>query len=318
LRDPSRPLNAPDQSLEGRSILLLLLLTLLWGITFPAMKVALRGFPPILLSGFRFLLAGSLFMPLCRLRGIPIVRGTQGARLYLLFYALAGALGIILLPIGVKHTLANRGSILFNTSPFWVLVLGIFLLPGDRLTLNKWMGTGLAFVGVLLLFTGGGDLDPGASRFGDGLVLGAAIVWGFRIVFLKHFPSQTRAETIQVWQFLIAGPILTILGLAFENITDIQLDGPVILSFLYLAVVSNAVGYFLWTYLVQKEVATKVAPFMFLSPVFGVMASSAILGERITGQILVSLGLVGVGILLVNWQRTRGKPHLNAIYRITH
>jgi drug/metabolite transporter (DMT)-like permease len=313
LRDHGRPLDGREQRLEGRSILLLLILTLLWGITFPAMKVALRGFPPILLCGFRFLLAGVLVIPFCGLRGAPLVRGTQGARLHLVFYALAGALGVILLLVGVKHTLANRGSILFNTSPFWVLVLGIFLLPSDRPTLNKWMGTGLAFFGVLLLFTGGGDLSPGASHFGDGLVLGAAIVWGVRIVFLKHFPSHTRAETIQVWQFLIAGPILTALGLAFENIRDIHLDGSVIVSFLYLAVVSNAVGYLLWTYLVQKEVATKVAPFMFLSPVFGVMASSAILGERITGQILLSLGFVGVGIFLVNWQKAGGRPGLNGI-----
>ena len=307
------PLDGREQRLEGRSIVLLLVLTLLWGITFPAMKVALRGFPPIFLNGFRFLLAGVLFMPLCRLRGIPLVRGTQGARLHLLFYALTGALGVILLLVGVKHTLANRSSILFNTSPVWVLVLGIFLLPGDRLTLNKWMGTGLAFLGVLLLFTGGGDLNPGASHLGDGLVLGAASVWGIRIVFLKHFPRQTRTETIQVWQFLIGGPILTALGLAFENIRDIHLDRSVIVSFLYLAVVSSAVGYFLWTYLVQKEVATKVAPFMFLSPVFGVMASSAILGERITGQILVSLGLVGAGIFLVNWQKAGGRPGLNGM-----
>ena len=241
------------------------------------------------------------------------MRGTQGTRLHLVIYALAGALGVILLPIGVKHTLANRGSILFNTSPFWVLVLGIFLLPGDRLTLNKWMGTGIAFFGVLLLFTGGGDLDPGASHFGDGLVLGAAIVWGFRIVFLKHFPGQTRTETIQVWQFLIAGPILIALGLAFENIRDIHLDGSVIVSFFYLSVVSNALGFFLWTYLVQREAATKVAPFMFLSPVFGVMASSVILGERITGQILLSLGLVGIGIVLVNWQKAGSKPRLNGM-----
>jgi len=313
LGDPNRLFDVSDRRLERRSIVLLLVLTLLWGITFPALKIALRGFPPILLSGFRFLLAGVLFIPLCGLRGAPLVRGTQGTRLHLVIYALAGALGIILLPIGVKHTLANRGSILFNTSPFWVLVLGIFLLPGDRLTLNKWMGTGIAFFGVLLLFTGGGDLDPGASHFGDGLVLGAAIVWGFRIVFLKHFPGQTRTETIQVWQFLIAGPILIALGLAFENIRDIHLDGSVIVSFFYLAVVSNAVGFFLWTYLVQKEAATKVAPFMFLSPVFGVMASSVILGERITGQILLSLGLVGIGIVLVNWQKAGSKPRLNGM-----
>ena len=43
------------------------------------------------------------------------------------------------------------------------------------------------------------------------------------------------------------------------------------MAFLFLAVVSNAIGFALWTYLVIKEVATRVAPFLFLTPLFGVL-----------------------------------------------
>ena len=81
-----------------------------------------------------------------------------------------------------------------------------------------------------------------------------------------------------------------------------NLSFSVIVAFLYLAVMSNAFGFMLWTYLVQKEVATRVAPFMFLTPVFGVIASALILGEAITGSVILSLLLVGTGIFVVNRQ----------------
>ena len=91
-----------------------------------------------------------------------------------------------------------------------------------------------------------------------------------------------------------------------------NLSFPVIVAFLYLADMSNAFGYMVWTYLVQREVATNVAPFMFLKPVFGVSASAVLLRETMTGTLIVSLVLVGIGIFLVNRQET-GKMAVEGI-----
>lgn len=84
------------------------------------------------------------------------------------------------------------------------------------------------------------------------------------------------------------------------------------MAFLYLAVMSNAFGLMLWTYLVQKEVATKVAPFMFLTRVFGVLASAVVLREVMTVVLLMSLVLVGTGIFVANRQET-GKMTVKGI-----
>ena len=185
------PIASPvEKRLDLQSIVLLVLLTLVWGVSFPAMKVALREFPPILLGGLRFLFAGSLVTLFGFLRREGLPEQSQGNRSLLFIYALTLAAEVVLLLIGVKYTSANRSSILFNTSPFWVLALAIFLLPHERLTLNKWIGTGLAFVGVAALFVGWRRDNGGVALLGDTLVLGAAGVWGVRIVFLKYFPKM--------------------------------------------------------------------------------------------------------------------------------
>lgn len=271
------------------------------------MKVALRGFPPILLGGFRFILAGIIVAFFAILRKERFIAQSRGSRFLLIFYALTLALQIILLLTGVQYTSANRCAIFFNTAPFWVLLLAIFFLPYENLTFNKWMGAALAFIGVAVMFVGREGDNGGARLLGDALVLGAAVTWGVRIIVLKYFPKTVGIMTIQVWQFSVSGILLTGLGFSVENVSEIHLDFSVVVAFLYLAVMSNVVGFLLWTHLVQKEVATRVSPFMFLTPIFGVLASAALLKEVVTADLLAGLVLVGSGIHVVNRQRNAKK-----------
>jgi len=298
-----------EKRLDIQSIFLLVLLSAIWGVTFPAMKIALQGFPPILLGGFRFILAGIIVTFFAILRKERFIAHSRGSRFLLTFYALALALQIILLLIGIQYTSANRCAIFFNTAPFWVLLLAIFFLPYENLTLNKWIGAALAFIGIAVMFVGREGNNTRDSLLGDVLVLGAAVTWGVRIIVLKYFPKTVGIMTIQVWQFSIAGFLLTVLGFSMEKVSEIHLDFSVVAAFLYLAIMSNVAGFLLWTHLVQKEVATRVSPFMFLTPVFGVLASAALLKEVITGYLLAGLFLVGSGIHIVNRQTSAKKAN---------
>lgn len=296
-----------EKPLDSRSLLFLFLLSAIWGITFPAVKVALKGFPPILMGGCRFVIAAGVLAVFGWARNEPLVEQRGAGRLMLVLYALTLALQMVLLLVGIQYTSANRTTILFNTAPFWVLPLAVFFLPDEELTANKWIGTALAFVGVAALVVGRRTSEGPTSLYGDLLVLAAASLWGVRIVLLKFFPSSVRTVTIQIWQFVIAGVALLALGLLTENPADIRLTRPVVTAFLYLALMSNAVGFFLWTHLVQKEVATRVSPFLFLTPVFGVLAAGVIVDEAVTPFVALSLSLVGSGIYIVNRRSAREK-----------
>ena len=289
-----------EQQLKFRTVMLLVLLTMIWGLTFPATKIALDGFPPMLLAGSRFLVAGIIVFLVSLKRDHHVRQQSRGNCGILFLYTLMLVVQIIFLFFGILHTTANRSSILFNTSPFWVLFLAVFYLPEEQLSLHKWIGTLIAFLGVLVLFADRRLDSIGASLAGDLLVLGAAVTWGVRIIILKHFPREMGVVTIQLWQFIVGGGILTTLGLFIENVGDIHLNIHIVMAFLFLAVVSNAIGFALWTYLVIKEVATRVAPFLFLTPLFGVLASALLLDELITLPIVISLVCVGCGIFVVN------------------
>ena len=301
-----------EKRLDIESIVILVLLSAIWGVSFPAMKIALRGFPPILLGGFRMLLAGIIVILFSIVRKDRLIGQSDGSRFLLFIYSLTLTGQIILLVIGIQYTSANRCTIFFNTAPFWVLPLAIFFLPDERPTLNKWIGAILAFIGVVAMFIEREGDNGGDALLGDMMVLGAAALWGIRIILLKYFPKTVRITTIQIWQFFIAGFLLSVLGFSVENVSEIHLNLSVVIAFLYIAVMSNAVGYILWTYLVQKEVATSVSPFIFLTPVFGVLASAILLNEAITGYLIVGLVLVGAGIYIVNRQ-TSGKKAINRL-----
>ena len=297
-----------EKALKPATVVMLLLLTLIWGLTLPVAKYALQAFPPLLLGGLRFLLAGGIFLAISLKRWHEIRSQSRVDRKILLAYTLMLVIQIIFLFFGVENTSANRSTILFNTSPFWVLFLAIFFLPGERLTPFKWVGTSLAFVGLLVLFAGRRPAEAGGTLFGDLLVLAAAFTWGIRIVLLKHFQPGTSVVTIQLWQFLLGGAILTGLGFGVESVNDIHLSPGIVAAFLFLAVVSNAIAFALWTYLVTQGAATRMAPFLFLSPVFGVLASAVLLGEPVSTPLVISLVSVGCGIFVVNYSGRFGLP----------
>src|SRR5690606_12368398 len=125
-------------------------LTFSWGLNGVAAKLSYAGFDPIFVSLARSAIGGLLVFAWCRYRGIRLFGqdGTLWAGLLAGF--LFGA-EFLLIFIGLEFTTVARSALMVNTMPFWVLVGAHFLL-GERMSLPKLMGLGLAFAGVVLVF----------------------------------------------------------------------------------------------------------------------------------------------------------------------
>ena len=106
------------------------------------------------------------------------------------------------------------------------------------------------------------------------------------------------------YQFILGGLIMSFIGLAFGGRLG-TVNGPGLLLLVYLALVS-AVAYSVWSLLMKYNPVSRVSVFGFSNPVFGVLLSALLLGERsqaFGAQGLIALALVCTGILVVN----RGK-----------
>ena len=182
--------------------------------------------------------------------------------------------------------------------PVWLAIMAHFVIPDDRVSPLKALGLGLALAGVAVAIV---TRDDGAGSFwGDLAALGAAVGWAATALLAKASPlSRVRPEIQLLWQVGVSAPILLIaalfVGPLIRDLAPIHIAG---LLFQIIIVVSA--GFIFWLWLLSIYPASGVASFSFLSPVLAVGLGWLMLGEEVGPNLIAALGLVALGILLIN------------------
>lgn len=282
--------------------------TFLWGSAFPFIKLgyaafAVEGpFSQILFAGLRFALAGLLLLAVLTVRGRRVPVPPKGSRLSVLRLGLVLTAGqYFFFYLGLANTTGVRGSIIQGMGTFLTVVLAHFWFhgkDGDRMTGRKALGCIVGLLGVVLANFEG--TQGGFSFSGEGLMLLATVLFAVGSLFSKDVTKTVDPFCATGWQLLLGGLVLTLVGLFGGG----RLCVPASFSgwgiFLYLAALSS-VAFAIWTRLLQKFAAGRVAVYNFLTPLFGVLLSACLLGESLSGvQIVLALLLVCLGIVLVN------------------
>ncbi len=288
-----------DAGLPAPAAALLVTLCVTWALGQIAGKIGLQGVSPLVQAGFRPFLAVPLLLLWCRVRGVPIlIRDGSfwpGILAGLLFAAEFWALFE-----GLGRTSAARATVLVYTAPFWAVLGAHWLVPGDRLTSRKLAGLGLAFLGLLLAFAdrlGDGPVD---SLLGDALSLLAGIFWGLTIVAIKATRlTRISAERTLLYQLAVSALLLP-LGYLLGEPGFFAPTPAVWGAVLFQSIGVAGVSYVAWFWLLARYRASAFAPFLFLTPVFGVVAATLLLGEAVTWPLLAALSLIGAGIWVVN------------------
>jgi drug/metabolite transporter (DMT)-like permease len=287
------------ERLDTRAVVLMVLLTAIWGGSFTFVKLGLRDLPVFGSICLRFVLATAILTVYCRWTGTPLWYSGRTAR-YLLAGAAAFAWAQALLYLGLKLTTAGRGSIFFNTQPFFTLLLLPLFIPEETFTARKLLGTAVAFSGVILLFLeklGGGS---SWALLGDFLTLLAALGWSANNIITKRMTGQVRPTTMILWSSAGALPVMVAIALLLERGQPWRFTPTAISSVLYLGAVAAAFSFVMFVWLIQHYSAIRVNAFVFLTPVFGVLIGWALLGEALSVSQLAGALLVGSGILVVN------------------
>ncbi len=298
-------MNPDARPLDRIAVAAVIVCCLSWGMNQAAIKLALPEIPPLVQAVVRSCGALAILLTWCRMRGVRLFLrdGTlvPGILLGLLF-----ALEFVMVYRGLLMTTVGRGTTFYYTAPFFVAFGGIWLLPGERLGHGQWGGLILSFIGVVVAITtrqiaaGGG----GSTFWGDIMLLVAGAAWGIKTLLVKTTPlAKIAAEKTLIYQLAVSLPILMAASLACGETIE-RFPGPAALGWLaYQAIWVVGVTYAVWYALVKHYPANRLSAFTFLTPLFAVAAGYAILGERITWPFATAVGLVVVGLILVNRPR---------------
>jgi len=257
---------------------------LVWGSTYLAMKIGMEGFPPFLMGGIRFVLAGGGLMLALRGRGEPAPTRPQwgGAALVGGLLLGLGNGGVMLAEYeGVSSGLAALGV---ATVPLWTsLFAGLW---GEWPYRREWLGIGVGFTGIVCLNLEGGLR---ASPLGALALVVSALGWAFGSVWSRRLPLPSGAMAAGA-QMLCGGVLLLGMGIVTGEGLHAVPSGRALLAFVYL-VFGAVIGYSAYTYLLARVRPALATSYAYVNPVVAVLLGSLLAGEK--------LGLMGLAALLL-------------------
>jgi drug/metabolite transporter (DMT)-like permease len=288
-----------NQTLDVRAMAILVVLCISWGVQQVAIKVAIKGVPPLMQSGIRSVGAAILVWGWMILRRERLLDrdGTLwwGTAVGLLFAA-----EFILIYWGLEYTNASRAVIFLYMSPFVVALGAQLFIPDEHLRMVQVLGLCCAFTGIAVAFQESLRFPTRRMLIGDSMLAGAAVLWGATTVLIKASPlSRIRPSKTLIYQLVVSGIVLPLASFS-KGESGIFLTPLIIGSIVYQTVWVAFATYLVWFWLIRHYPPSRIASFTFLTPLFGVLAGGLLLKEPITAGLLLALVLVGVGIYLVN------------------
>lgn len=295
------------QALSRQQLMVLVLLTLVWGINWPIMKLGVAEFPPLT---FRML---SMWIGLPFLALVLVWRRVP----FRIEHAHWREVGVLtLFNMLVWHTLvmlaiqtlsSGRTAILGYTMPVFSAMVGAWWF-GQRLAGRAWGGVAAAAVGVLLLLWHEVTQLSGAPQ-GVAWMLLAAVAWAFGTHLLRRTRLPESTLTISFWMTVITMLWMTVLAVVFERHAWVWPTLPV-----WSAIIYNALGVFAFAQVAWLSLARDLPPIastlsvMFI-PVLGVFSGALWLGEVLHWQDWAAVILMSVAIASVLWPSRSTTAH---------
>ncbi len=275
-----------------RIIVALLTVYIIWGTTYLAIRVALESFPPYLMMGIRFLLAGGSLFAVLRFRGAPLPTRKQwrGAAIVggLL---LVGGMGSV--AMAEQWVSSGLAATLVATAPLWAIVFSMIWRTFP--TRFEWAGVGLGVLGVGLLSLEG---NLQAHPAGIVLMLFASISWSLGSVWSRHLELPAGAMS-NAAEMLVGGVVLTALGLlGGERIVSLPTAGSW-LALLYLASFGSLATLTAYMFLLKTVRPAMATSYAFVNPVIALFLGVALGGEHLTGQAWLALPVILLGVAFV-------------------
>jgi O-acetylserine/cysteine efflux transporter len=289
-----------------RDYLSALAVVVIWGMNFVFMKFALHDFTPFQLGAARYVFA---VFPL-----ILFIKRPKMDVKWLVLYGLfqgVGQFGFVFVALKVGMT-AALASVLMQTQVFFTALFG-FVLLGERPSRSLQIGLLLAAAGLscfaMNYVAPQANNTTATTLFGLIFCVSGASMWAAsNIVVRKAQQSLGKDSSFDAVAFLVWSSIMPILPfVALTLLLDAEstrwrwLDAPWSswLSVLFLGWVATITAYALWTGLLKRHAANRVAPFSLGVPIVGLTAGVVILGEQITTWQWGGIGLVVAALMMV-------------------
>jgi drug/metabolite transporter (DMT)-like permease len=276
---------------------------LIWGSTYAAIRVGVMSLPPAALSGARFTIAGIGMTLYAIVRGhrLPATRGEWGMLVSLGLTMVVFSNGLV--TWAEQYVPSNQSALLVASSALWMAWLGTFGARAHPLSLRSKIGLGVGFAGVALLFWPKGGVH-GQSLFAQLVLLVSALSWSAGGIHARNHPLALSTVMLAGLQMTIGGAIVLAVAVASGEMTRLSWTPEGLTAFAYLTVFGSCVAYATYFWLIQHTTPDKLSTIAYVNPAIATLLGWALLDEALSGLQLAGMAIILTGVVLVVWQRS--------------
>jgi drug/metabolite transporter (DMT)-like permease len=281
----------------------------LWGSTYLGILYAIRTFPPFLMLGARFAIAGLLLFAFSVRRG-----DRAGDRPGWRQWRAAAIVGGALLLVGnggitwaEKRVSTGVASLVVATVPLWMALFDR-MANGQRLSPRATAGlvVGLAGAAILANPFGAGHVD----LLGAGLLILSAVSWAGGSIYARRAPLPKRPLVGASMEMIVAGLGFTLMGLVTgETGRAGHISGGSLAALAYLIVFGSLVGYTAYIWLLGNAPTSLVSTYAYVNPAVAVLLGWLFVNETIGPRMVVAGAMIiGAVVLIVAKPKPRERP----------
>ena len=290
---------------------------LIWGTTFLAIRYGLDSFPPFLMAGVRFLIAGSLFvLATPHQYRVRLTRAEWRGTALLGVLMITAANGLV--TWAEQRVSSGMTALLWATFPLWLVTLERLIGAGSgtRVRPLTLIGTVIGFGGAALLFLPG-DASMTIDPIGALVITVAVLAWTMATLVsprARQPESHLYASGIQM---LLGGSVLMVIAALGGDAGRLDLAAitlPSVLGFGYLVIFGSLV-FPLYLWLLKMTSAATVATEAYVCPIIALVVGIAVRGEPMSGTVLASAAIVLVGVALMVTDRGQRRATFKSCQR---
>ncbi len=285
------------QKLSAKQLWLLVILTLVWGLNWPVMKLGVTGMSPLLFRTLSMWLGLPVLALALVWMKVPFAMPRKYWPELLLLAATNMFIWHVCIILAIQSLSSGRAAILGYTMPIFSAILGA-LFFASVMTKRNWLGVAAAALGVALLLwhemTG-----LSGKPLGVALALIAAATWALGTQLLRRTKIDVPTLAISFWMTVLACVVMSVLTITFEREAWVMPSQTSWFAIIYNAVLVFGFAHATWFYLARALPPVASTLSVMFIPILGVFVGAYWLGEVLHWQDWAAVALMMVAIASV-------------------
>jgi drug/metabolite transporter (DMT)-like permease len=279
--------------LRGRALVAYLVVCVVWGSTYLAIRVGVGVLPPFLFAGLRFVIAGLLLLTVALALGDSLPRRAVDWRTQAIVGVLLLAGGNAFVVWAEQYIASGIASIFVVTVALWMAFFDA-IVPGGSGDLNWRVVAGLllGFLGTTLLVGASPAELLHADLRGPIALTCASASWSIGSVYGKRHKTETSPYVGAAIQMVVGGAATALVGTLLGEWSRWHLTGRGVGALAYLVVFGSIIGYSAYTYALRNASATIVGTYAYVNPVIAVLLGWLLLHEPVTPRTFLAMALI--------------------------